>query len=138
MNTRREHHALAPAPTGLASTDLPGPDLLDAIDDDAIALVQALLDGRSGCRLRTAEPHPPGLHLLLRIDDQDVGPSLIDLHGGLRDHQRLFRLLALRSDLGELAGHQHAVRIRELRPHRDRVGPRSTFTSRKLNLPGCG
>ena len=79
--------------------------------------------------------HPPGLHLLLRPDDQDEGTGLIDLQGGLRDHQSLFRRLFLDHDLGELAGHQHAVRIRELRPHRDRVRPGSTFTSRKLNLP---
>src|SRR4051812_39106832 len=64
---------------------LAGPDFLDAVDDDVLALAQARGDDDVGI-LVISGLDAALLDLVLVVDHQEVRAGLVDLHRGLRHH----------------------------------------------------
>src|SRR4051812_47297482 len=89
----------------------PGPDPLQAVDDDQFAAGQALVDDgiRSGAARAQLDPPDHGPPVL---DDEDVDAALVGDEGSLGHHHLLHRRSGLQRDLDELAVPQGAGGVR--------------------------
>src|SRR5262249_18646112 len=97
-----------------------GTHLLNALDDDLLALLEAVGHHDVAALLGTGR-YAALLHLLGRIDHEHIAAGLIEEHGGLRNRQRLLRRAPLDRDADNSARDQHMVRVRHCGPHRHRV-----------------
>src|SRR3546814_11070317 len=84
-------------------------NLLQAFDDDLLALLEALGDDDIGT-LRAAWTDPALLGLAVAVDDEHVRAGLIDDDCRLRDHQRLLRLCPLDDHADQLTGYEQPPR----------------------------
>ena len=94
--------------------------LLYPLDNHQFSLLETVRHDNVSTLL-DAGRHPSQLDLLRLVDHQDIAASLIELDGGLRNHQRRSRRAPFHDDADDPTGDQKTLRVRHLRPHRDSV-----------------
>src|SRR3984893_655661 len=100
--------------------DLTGTHLLYPLDNHQFSLLETVRHDNFSTLL-DAGRHAAQLDLLRLVDHQDIAAGLIELDGGLRNHQRRSRCAPFRDDADDPTGDQKTLRVRHLRPHRDSV-----------------
>src|SRR5216683_2514850 len=103
--TRGALRVSQPAPGPAAASPDSGPDALLALNDDALARFDALLD-RHHAVAGAAEANMALLDHIVGPDDKDVGAGLVDGNGSLRDDHHLLAGLLLDDHPNRLAGDQ--------------------------------
>src|SRR5260221_1828700 len=101
--------------------DLARPYLLHAVDDDLLALLDAVLDDDVGALGRPGGD-PALLDLVIGAHHQHVGAGLIDLQRRLRHDEARLLLALLDHDRDELPVDELALGIGQGRAHGPRVG----------------
>src|SRR5262249_54874600 len=115
--------------------DLAGTDLLNALDDDLLALLEAVGHYDVTALLGTGR-YAALLDLLGRIDHEHIAAGLIEQDGGLRNRQRRFRRAPLHADADNPTGEENAIGIRHRRPHRHGVGRRVNLHVKEVTHAG--
>ena len=111
------------------------PYLLDALDDDQFAGFEPVRDGDVST-LDRPKLQPPLLNLIVLPDDEHIGPGLIDLQRGLRDHQRLSWLAGRDRYVDYLARDEPTVGIGEYGAHSQSVGGLIDLDVEKIDRAG--
>src|SRR3546814_6499333 len=119
------------------SSDVCSSDLLQALDDDLLALLEAL-DDRYPAALRTARANAALLGLSFLVDDAHVRPCLVDGDRRLRDDARLLGPRPLDDHADELVIHKKSLGIGYGREENHRVGRRLDLDVDAVDLSGPG
>ena len=114
---------------------LAGMNLLDALDDDEVSLLQALRHNNVAALLDSGHDAPL-LDLFVFADHHDVATGLVELDRRLRNDKGRLRRAALDQHADDSAGDQHAFGICQLRAHQDGVCVWLNLNIEEIGTPG--
>src|SRR5262249_30244802 len=101
--------------------DLARVNFLNPLNNDQLTLLEAVAYHHIAALFDPGR-YAPLLNLLCIVDQHDIVASLIEQHGGLRNHKRLMGCSPLPHHSNDTTRNQYSLRIRQLRPNYYSVG----------------